>query len=413
LQPAKTNVTESAKGPGDPAKRQQIERIIHSGAFRERDSLKRLLTYLADRTFHGAADGLKEYTVGVEVFHKPDGYDPQRDGSVRQHIGKLRQKLEEYYRSEGVSDQIHIELPKRQFRLVFQDLPPHQGARRPYTAWATAAGLALLVAFAYWLGSRHSGAADLDPSVRAVWEPFLDSARPTVVCLGTPLFFRNRSLRVRESHLNVPDLPESQAELAEMQKKLGVDSLVPTFDYTGIGEAYAAFEVSHIFAAARKEVALTRGNVLSWNEVRNENVIFLGAPKSNPQLAAITDNLDFRMDRDRSMVTNAHPRAGEPAAYQRVNAADLNAAEDYVLIDRLPGIDGSGRILILEGASTASNWAAADYLTRPGTARELLTKVKLPNGKARPFFQVLLHVKYKDLVPTRTELAAFRAVVPR
>jgi hypothetical protein len=28
-----------------------------------------------------------------------------------------------------------------------------------------------------------------------------------VVCLGTPLFFRNRSLRVRESHLNAADSP--------------------------------------------------------------------------------------------------------------------------------------------------------------------------------------------------------------
>ena len=116
------------------------------------------------------------------------------------------------------------------------------------------------------------------------------------------------------------------------------------------------------------------------------------------------------MDRDRCMVTNLHPRPGEASAYQRVDDADLNAAEDYVLIDRLPGIDGSGRILILEGGSTASNWAAADYLTRPATAKELLSHIKLPDGKLPAFFQVLLHVKYKDVVPTRTAFTIFRQI---
>src|SRR5215469_4181696 len=130
--------TQSARGKGEPSRRHQIDRVVHSETFRERDSLKRLLNYLADRPLDGAADSLKEYTVGVEVFHKPEGYDPQRDGSVRQHIGKLRQKLEEYYRFEGVADQIHVDLPKRQFGLVFQNSKLDPKATRPFTVWAAA-----------------------------------------------------------------------------------------------------------------------------------------------------------------------------------------------------------------------------------------------------------------------------------
>ena len=83
MQPAKTNghATQSAKGGGAPAKREKIERIVHSDTFREREPLKRLLTYLADRTLAGAAGSLKEYTVGVEVFHKPDA--TIRSGTAR------------------------------------------------------------------------------------------------------------------------------------------------------------------------------------------------------------------------------------------------------------------------------------------------------------------------------------------
>ena len=231
-----------------------------------------------------------------------------------------------------------------------------------------------------------------------------------VVCLGTPLFLRSGSLRVRESHLNAIDSPESRARVAELQRKLQVDSLVPTFDYTGIGEAYAAFDISRVFAGAHRAIALSRANVLSWNEVRNENVIFLGAPKSNPHLAVLTANLQLTVDHDRQTVINAHPQPGESSTYVRADNAELNAAEDYVLVDMLPGIDSSGRILILEGGSTSSNWAAADYLTHAATASELVSRIKLPDGSLPRFFQVLLHVKYQALVPTRTEFVTFRAI---
>lgn len=392
------------------ARRNQIDRIIHSEALRDRDSLKRLLGYLADRTLEDTADGLKEYTVGIEVFHKPESYDPQRDGSVRQHLGKLRQKLEEYYRSEGDSDPIRVELPKRQFRLVFHESATAGKRRRIFNGIWIPIGCILLLPLAYWLGSLHRAApaSNLDPAVRLLWAPFLDSDKPTVVCLGTPLFLRNRSFRVRDSHLNAFDAPGAQTVIADLQKRLGLDSFVPTFDYTGIGEAYAAFEVAKVFVAAHREIALTRNNVLSWNEIRNENVVFLGAPKFNPHLAALSADLEFTLNG--SQVVNAHPRAGESATYGRINDADLNAAEDYVLIDRLQGIDPAGRILILEGGSTSSAFAAADFICRSATASMLVSRMKLSDGALPLFFQVLLHVKYRAAVPIQTDFVAFRAI---
>ena len=398
------------------AQREQIDRILLSTTFQGREPLKRLLAYLAERTFEGSAGDLKEYTVGVEVFHKPEGYDPQQDGSVRQHVGKLRQKLEEYYRSEGNADPIRIDLPKRQFRLEFQDsvqvqvqAPP--AGRRPTVYWTSIACLLLLLPFTYWLGSVRHAAAELDPAVRRLWAPFLDSVKPTVVCLGTPLFLRNRSFRVRDSHLNATDTPEAQTRIRELQDKLGLDSLVPTFDYTGIGEAYAVFDIARVFGGARREASLTRANVISWNDIRGENVVFLGPPKFNPHLAAITDSLELTV-RD-SQVINTHPRAGESATYGRISDGNRDAAEDHVLIDWLPGIGPSDRILILEGGSTSSNWAAADYLTHPDSVRELVSRIKFPDGTLPQAFQVLLHVKYKASVPTQTDFVTFRQIRPR
>ena len=79
--------------------RQELGRILASGAFRDRETLQHLLEYLVDDD--GTADNLKEYVIGVDVFGTPEGYDPQSDASVRVQIGKLRRKLEEYYLHEG------------------------------------------------------------------------------------------------------------------------------------------------------------------------------------------------------------------------------------------------------------------------------------------------------------------------
>jgi hypothetical protein len=229
-----------------------------------------------------------------------------------------------------------------------------------------------------------------------------------VICLGTPLFLRNRSFRVRDSHLNAADTPEAQARIAELETKLGLEKVVPTYDYTGIGEAYAAFDIARVFAGARHQVSLTRANVLPWNDIRNENVIFLGPSKFNPHLAAITNKLELTV-RD-SQVINTHPRPNESANYLRTSNGNRDAVEDYVLIDWLAGIDPSGRMLILEGGSMSSNWAAADYLTHPATVRELISRIKRADGSLPPFFQVLLHVKYQASVPVQTDFVTYRVI---
>ena len=97
----------------------QIQRILQSKAFRTSEIHRTLLSYLADKSVSGTADGLKEYTVGLDVFAKPDSYDPRQEATVRMHVARLRQKLGEYYRTEGLEDSIVVDLPKGGFKLVF------------------------------------------------------------------------------------------------------------------------------------------------------------------------------------------------------------------------------------------------------------------------------------------------------
>src|ERR1700704_61502 len=98
----------------------QVQRIISSKTFKTSEVHRNLLTYLTEKSLSGDAQNLKEYTVGLDVFGKPSSYDPRQESVVRMHVGRLRQKLTEYYRTEGAGDPILVDLPKGGFRLAFE-----------------------------------------------------------------------------------------------------------------------------------------------------------------------------------------------------------------------------------------------------------------------------------------------------
>src|ERR1700735_4652504 len=117
----------------------QIQRIIQSKAFRTSEVHRNLLQYLAEKSLAGTAGSLKEYTVGLDVFAKPASYDPRQESVVRMHAARLRQKLAEYYRTEGVDDPVIVDLPKGGFRVTFEQreiapdpvVPPREEASGP------------------------------------------------------------------------------------------------------------------------------------------------------------------------------------------------------------------------------------------------------------------------------------------
>src|SRR5579863_8294272 len=98
----------------------QVQRILQSKAFRTSEVQRNLLAYLADKSLAGTSDSLKEYTVGLDVFGKPASYDPRQESTVRMHVGRLRQKLAEFYRTEGIDDPIVVDLPKGGFKVTFE-----------------------------------------------------------------------------------------------------------------------------------------------------------------------------------------------------------------------------------------------------------------------------------------------------
>jgi serine/threonine-protein kinase len=123
----------TAKLP-DKAVRQQLNRILASKTFSQVERLKRFVSFIVGETVGGRGGDLKEYVIGVQVFGKEPSFDPRTDPIVRVQARRLRTRLARYYRDEGNSDELIVDLPKGGYAPVFRTRDETPAARRSLTA---------------------------------------------------------------------------------------------------------------------------------------------------------------------------------------------------------------------------------------------------------------------------------------
>jgi len=114
----------------DTGARAQLERVLSSITFRQVDRLKRFLNFSVSEALAGRGDQLKEYVIGVQVFDKDSSFDPRADPIVRVQARRLRARLVRYYREEGGTDALVIELPKGGYTPVFKHREAAGASRR-------------------------------------------------------------------------------------------------------------------------------------------------------------------------------------------------------------------------------------------------------------------------------------------
>ena len=396
------------------ARQTQIQRVVQSKAFRASAVHRRLLTYLAETSLSGTADSLKEYTIGLDVFAKPPSYDPRQESIVRMHVARLRQKLTEYYRTEGLEDPIIVDLPKGGFTMTFEPrhTPPPLEARQPSAPthrreMLLAVSLLVAIACASYLAirlwrverARVESAAAWTPELQQLWTPILSSSRPLMVCLATPLFVRVPGLGfVRESSSNESgDLSKSKS-LSSLKDALHLANVMPSYGFTEVGTANGAFLLGQFLAQRKPNVLLTRTDLVSLPEVAMADVVFIGPVTGNREIQAIPVDQQFVLEPEG--VRNLRPRPGEPAFISDDTPPDPQGVEEsYALISHVPGLYGNGEILYLSANQIPGVMAAVKAFTDPTIARMLVSKVRTTAGSVPHYYQVVLKVRSMDDMP--------------
>jgi CheY-like chemotaxis protein len=76
--------------------------------FRHSPRLSRFFTFTVEQALAGCEQRLKEYAIALEVFGKPDTFDPRMDSAVRVAARQLRAKIDLYYLTDGAHDPILV-----------------------------------------------------------------------------------------------------------------------------------------------------------------------------------------------------------------------------------------------------------------------------------------------------------------
>ena len=91
--------------------RRALHAVIASETFARSERLRSFLSYVVECDLSGRAAHLKGYSIGIDVFGRPPGFDAGNDPLVRVQAGKLRKLLDLYYETEGASDPLRIRVP--------------------------------------------------------------------------------------------------------------------------------------------------------------------------------------------------------------------------------------------------------------------------------------------------------------
>jgi hypothetical protein len=423
---------------------EQVERIVHSEQFRSSEVLRRLLTFLSEKAIAGEADNLKEYVVAIDGLGKSSTYDPQHNSAVRIQMGRLRQRLAEYYRTEGKNDPMIVDLPKGRFRLTFElrsstnttivdregspSAPPvpavpifdsATGRTSKPSLRRLVAGLlavVLLLGLGYLLGRttarQQSVANRSSQELATLWGPFLDRKLPLILSIEDPLFAEIRSnpgVYFRDRSMNEWSDVVSSAALNKLTGALNQSEMRPSRYYTAFGEAEASFLLGGLLKTPERALSIVRTSQLSWQQLADNNVIFVGvqnlffnqlrnmpiAPQLVPELNGVRDE---------------HPGNGQPSFYaDEYTTAPSEQGTIYALVTHLPGPNGKNDIESFTSNRSAGYLGAVQSFTDPQFARMLTATLKEETGGKVPrFYQILFRVRYRDGVPTETKLVLGR-----
>lgn len=422
-------------------KLEQLERILQSQTLAGSESLKGLLQYVVLKAIGDQASHLKEYTIATEVFGRSGDFDARTDSVVRVQAKRLRAKLQEYYETEGKSDEVLIEIPKGHYTVTFslaRNAPAVELVRDTEAKTVEAAAgsslptgrektwiialiltvVVLSIAVVVLTMSTRDLRRQTEESIStrgesdagAFWRPFLSSGAPALLVLSNPAVYRFSNAADPDVLLkkSVELTPEQAGWLAEALKDRFVmrQNRIPKLilapaDYTGVGEAIGLQRVADLFRSAGKNITLKQSRTVSAEDMKTYNVISLGSVWANDWSGKLPIKEDFLYSVNATIV-NTSPESGEEKEYSpRFNERTGDLIEDYGLITIKPGVTDETTIMILAGIKSEGTQAAAEYVTKKEYLNILNQRLQQLSGPSGPpkYYQVLLKVDVDNGIP--------------
>ena len=400
--------------------RAQLDLLVRHEIFRSSKRSVAFLKFIVEQTLNGAADQIKERTIGVEVFERDPSYDTNLDHIVRTAATELRKRLVTYYADDEHRLELRVTLVPGSYVPRFalpghgthagNDREPEPGlahlaasvqfgsvalrgnktssegatihARRGRWLAGISLAIAAAVVLAYgWL--HRASTQDL------FWKPVLDTPGPVLVAVG--------------DHPNgPPTLPDSAESGSTPTPIPGSDAseTVPFADTVTIARVVGALQ------ARDKQVLIRRGNASSFSDLREGAVVLIGAFNNEWSLRLTRQlrySLDLDPDRHLIYIKDAKNPASRTWSWatnqprEPLVGANSPRIRDYALISRIRDAGTGHVVVVIGGLYTYGTLAAGEFLTDPALMQEVARAVNL--RKTSQNLQIILGTTVTDGIP--------------
>jgi hypothetical protein len=233
----------------------------------------------------------------------------------------------------------------------------------------------------------------------APWATLFDGSRPVLIVASDPNI--EEIQRIAHSSLSLSDyanqsyLPPGASGLSPSQigfmKEILRGNKISAFDGSIIANLASLMTPGH----SRPLVKAAR-NFRVKDIQTDDNLVFLGSPRSNPWTSMFDSVLDFQFAFDaqtqREFIRNVHPGKGESNEYVPT-AGGFDTGDSFAIISVFHNPGYGGSVLIIAGASGEGTEAAGDLVADPARWAGILRSCRITQDASRQSLQVLLHLE--------------------
>jgi hypothetical protein len=422
------------------SRRALVSRVIRSTAFAKSERLSSFLSCVCELTLSGRANEINEQKIGTMLFRRSSHYDSSIDGIVRTQASRLRQRLDLYFNGEGADEPVRICLPRGSYVPVFEEKalaetvpapspvpvasdPPlrseesdtvtTKAAGKSRLAWMLVALLSIAVLTLLLEGHKRSiqEAIDSETTPHPLWSVLFLHDKRTIVVPGDSGLVMFQGLTKKKidlanylggdyrfaSHNTIATAEMDAVDLANRR-------------YTSIVDLEIVKALSHISDVRKSTLELRYARDLRPNDLKDGNVVLIGAAAANPWVELFEPNMNFVFSEPlvhQYTVVNRKPLGNEPSQW----TSNYNDAQHrvYGVVALLPNLNGKGNVLILEGTSMPGTESAWDFVADDSQLRPFLARIKRADGTI-PHFQCVLGTDNMNGNSVKSSILAWRVM---
>ncbi|HTN18947.1 MAG TPA: hypothetical protein VL125_00655 [Pelobium sp.] len=386
-----------------------INKVLSSKTFAQKEVLKGLLRFLYDAS--KTKESLKEADIAIGFFKRGSDFVPGEDTIVRVTVYKLRTLLEKYYLEEGRKDTEIIEIPKGSYSIVIN----RKGRSTTVSSRKKNAVLKILLVVLLlslsgniWLLIRKKS---LDTNLyNPVWASYIKSGQPVFITLGDPFFFRinnpsvasNKSLIVRDIDINSKEELDANKPIGLQEKQSNISEL--SYPYFSRNNLWPLPDIISVFAKAFVEIRLQTLSESNIDDIKNNNVIFMGNINSFSWMNRFLDNTSIRL--------HSNPRTikilnGKDSVTLSVPEQVKGNYIDYAFLVKMPGPNNN--LITMMGDFHASGLRGlSGFLSKKASLQKLEREINKKYGNFPEYFEMVVKVTSYNYSDFDTQMIYFK-----